>query len=214
MSTLFRGGHELNAQERFNAISHLLIVAPAIAGTVWLLLHADGDIWKLVAFSVYGTMLTLLFAASAMHHGLTHRGNTTFWHKLDHVSIYLMIAGSYTPFTLVTLRGAWGWSLFGVIWALALAGVMLDIWHRDPKRRIQLLLYLAMGWLVLIAMPPLIRALDAAGLAWLVAGGLSYSIGVIFFVMDERWRYAHNIWHLFVIIGALCHYLAIAGSVA
>ncbi len=190
-------------------ISHLLIVVPALAGSIWLLLLADGDPWRLVAFSIYGAALILLFSASALHHGLTHRGRTILWRKLDHMSIYLMIAGSYTPFTLVVLRGAWGWSLFGIIWGLAAAGIALDIWHRDPRRRLQLLLYLAMGWLVLAAILPLKAALSDAALAWLVAGGLCYTGGTGFFVFDERWRPAHNIWHLFVIAGAACHYVAI-----
>jgi len=190
------------------------MVLPALAGTVVLLILADGDTRKLVAFSIYGAMLTLLFAASTLHHGLSHRGNSRFWLKLDHISIYLMIAGSYTPFTLVTLQGGWGWSMFGIIWGLALAGVMLDALHRDGNRHPQLLLYLAMGWLALIAMKPFIAALPVAGLVWLAAGGLTYTIGVLFFIMDERWRWAHGVWHLFVIAGAACHYVAILLYVA
>ncbi len=187
---------------------------PAVIGSVWLLLLADGDPYRITAFAIYGTTLVLLFMASAIHHGLSHRGNTRLWQLLDHLSIYLLIAGSYTPFTLVVLRGGWGWSLFGIIWGLAAAGIALDLWHKDPRRRLQLLLYLAMGWLVLVAILPLKAAMSAGNLAWLVAGGLCYTGGVGFFVMDERWPPAHNIWHLFVIAGAVCHYIAILGSVA
>jgi len=185
------------------------MVLPAIAGTIVLLILADGDARKLVAFSIYGAMLILLFTASSLHHGLSQRGNTRLWIKMDHISIYLMIAGSYTPFTLVTLQGSWGWSLFGVTWGLALVGVLLDVLHRDGHRHPQLLLYLAMGWLALIAIKPLTSLLPIPGLIWLAAGGLTYTLGVLFFIMDERWRWAHGVWHLFVIGGAVCHYIAI-----
>ncbi len=190
------------------------MVMPAIGGTVLLLVLADGEARKLVAFSIYGAMLILLFTASSLHHGLSHRGNSRLWIKLDHISIYLMIAGSYTPFTLVTLQGGWGWSLFAIIWSMAAAGVLLDALHRDGKRHPQLLLYLAMGWLILIAMKPLTSLLPLPGLLWLVAGGLTYTIGVVFFIMDERWRWAHGVWHLFVIGGAVFHYIAILLYVA
>jgi len=190
------------------------MVLPAIAGTISLLVAANGDARKIVAFSIYGAMLILLSVASSLHHGLTHRNNTILWQKLDHISIYLMIAGSYTPFTLVSLQGGWGWSLFGVIWGLAVAGVVLDALHRDGNRHPQLLLYLAMGWLMLIAIQPLSHALPAGGIIWLAAGGIAYTIGVVFFLNDERWRWAHGVWHLFVIAGAVCHYIAILGFVA
>ena len=190
------------------------MVLPAIAGTVALLILADGDARKLVAFSIYGSMLILLFTASSLHHSLSERSNSRLWIKMDHISIYLMIAGSYTPFTLVTLQGGWGWSIFGIIWGMALAGVLLDALHRKGSRHPQLLLYLAMGWLILIAIHPLASTLPTAGLIWLAAGGITYTVGVLFFIMDERWRWAHGVWHLFVIGGALCHYIDILLYVA
>ncbi len=190
------------------------MVLPAIAGTVALLILADGDARKLVAFSIYGAMLILLFTASSLHHGLSEQSNSRLWIKMDHISIYLMIAGSYTPFTLVTLQGGWGWSIFGIIWGMALAGVLLDALHRKGSRHPQLLLYLAMGWLILIAIHPLASTLETAGLIWLAAGGMTYTVGVLFFIMDERWRWAHGVWHLFVIGGALCHYIDILLYVA
>lgn len=184
------------------------MVAPALAGLIWLLLWASSAI-EYVALSIYGACLVLLFAASTLHHALSERADHRIWLKLDHISIYLMIAGSYTPFALLVLPPGWGWSIFGVIWGMAIVGIVLDALHRGGRRHPQLLLYLAMGWLVLVAIVPLKAALTTAALAWLAAGGVIYTVGVIFFLNDERWRWAHGVWHVFVIAGAVCHFIAI-----
>ncbi|RMG93155.1 MAG: hemolysin III family protein [Zetaproteobacteria bacterium] len=209
---MLRGGHRLKAQpgRRFNLLSHLIMVAPAMAGSIWLLMLSDRPI-EYVATSIYGLMLIQLFVASSLHHGLSHRTEHNRWQKLDHISIYLMIAGSYTPFCLLALQGAWGWSLLGIIWGLAAVGLLLDALHREgDERHKQLLLYLAMGWLILIAIRPLNHALSHGEMIWLVTGGLLYSAGVFFFVQDERWPWAHGAWHMFVIAGAASHYIAIS----
>ena len=129
--------------------------------------------------------------------------------KLDHVAIYLLIAGTYTPFTLITLRGAWGWSLFGIIWGLAIIGIIVDSRHRDGSRAIQMTIYLLMGWLILVAMYPLVQALPREALMLLVMGGVFYTGGTIFYALDERMKHAHGIWHLFVLAGSIAHFLAI-----
>jgi len=194
--------------ERFNGISHLVGAALALAGLVVLVWFASlqGDPWKIVSFSIYGTSLFLLYAMSTLYHSLRGRAKQIF-QKLDHVAIYLLIAGSYTPFTLVTLRGAWGWTLFVIIWGLAIVGIVVDSRHKEGSRALQMVIYLLMGWLVLVAMYPLIQALPAGALALLVLGGVFYTSGIIFYALDERMKHAHGIWHLFVLGGSISHFL-------
>lgn len=196
--------------ERFNSYSHLLGVVAAVAGLVVLLLDAvaSGDVWKVVSSAVYGATLILLYGASTLYHSV--RGTAKAWlQRFDHHAIYLLIAGSYTPFTLVSLRGSLGWTLFGLIWALAFVGMIIDSLPNRGRRLIPLAIYAVMGWLCLIAVKPLYSALTPAGFYWLLAGGLCYSGGVLFFVLDERFRHFHGIWHLFVLAGSACHYWAI-----
>ncbi|MDX8412051.1 MAG: hemolysin III family protein [Mariprofundaceae bacterium] len=201
--------------ERFNGYSHLAGALPAIAGLIVLVAMASqqGDPWKIVSFSVYGTTLVLLFTFSTLYHSLKGRAKRIF-QKLDHVAIYLLIAGTYTPFTLVTLKGGWGWSLFGVVWGLAALGIVLDILHTKGSRALQMAIYLAMGWSVVVVWPRLVEALPEAGIAWLVAGGLFYTVGTIFHGIDEHMRHAHGIWHLFVLAGSISHYVAVLLYVA
>ena len=196
--------------ERFNGISHLIGAALALAGLVVLVVQASlqGDPWKIVSFSIYGASLFMLYTLSTLYHSLRGRAKQIF-RKLDHVAIYLLIAGSYTPFTLVTLRGTWGWTLFVIIWGLAIAGIVVDSRHREGSRTIQMVIYLLMGWLILVAMYPLIRALPKGGLVLLVLGGLFYTSGIIFYGLDETMKHAHGIWHLFVLAGSISHYLAV-----
>jgi len=196
--------------ERFNSISHLIGTALALAGLVVLVVLASlqGDPWKIISFSVYGASLFLLYAMSTLYHSLRGRAKQIFM-KLDHVAIYLLIAGTYTPFTLITLRGAWGWSLFGIIWGLAIIGIIVDSRHRDGSRAIQMTIYLLMGWLILVAMYPLVQALPREALTLLVMGGVFYTGGTIFYALDERMKHAHGIWHLFVLAGSISHFLAI-----
>ncbi len=196
--------------ERFNTITHLIGAVAALAGMVVLVVLAahQGDPWKIVAFSVYGVTLVLLYGFSTLYHGMGGRLGSLL-QKFDHYAIYLLIAGTYTPFTLVTLRGAWGWSLFGIIWGLALLGVVIDSLPRRGRRILPVVIYLLMGWLCLFALAPLLQALPLRGFLWLLAGGLFYTVGVIFFVLDTRVRHFHGIWHLFVLAGSISHYVAI-----
>ena len=196
--------------ERFNSFSHLIGAALALAALVVLVVFASlqGDPWKIVSLSIYGATLFLLYALSTLYHSLHGRAKLVF-QKLDHAAIYLLIAGSYTPFTLVTLRGPWGWALFGVVWTLAVIGIVIDCLHRNGPRIYQIIIYLLMGWVILIALYPLIQNLPTGGLVWLVIGGLCYTGGMGFYALDEKLNHAHGIWHLFVLAGSICHFLAI-----
>jgi len=196
--------------ERFNSISHLIGAALALAGLVVLVVFAalQGDPWKIASFSIYGASLFMLYTLSTLYHSLRGRAKV-FFQKLDHVAIYLLIAGSYTPFTLVTLRGAWGWTLFAIIWGLAIVGIIVDSLHKEGTRTLQMVIYLLMGWLILVATYPLINALPGGGLVLLVLGGVFYTSGIIFYALDRRINHAHGIWHLFVLAGSISHFLAI-----
>ena len=166
----------------------------------------DGSPWKIVSVAIYGFTLLVLYSASTVYHSVRGR-KKAIMQKVDHFSIYLLIAGSYTPFCLVTLRGPWGWTLFGIVWGLALIGILQEIKPRSEARILSIVIYAVMGWIVLVAVKPLIAALGSAGFAWLASGGVLYTVGIIFFALDHRLRHAHGIWHLFVIAGksaALC----------
>jgi hemolysin III len=196
--------------ERFNGISHLVGAALALIGMVILVVFAaeQGDPWKVVSFSIYGASLFLLYTLSTLYHSLRGPAKKIFM-KLDHVAIYLLIAGTYTPFTLVTLRGAWGWTLFVIIWGLAIVGIIVDSRHKEGSRAIQMAIYLLMGWLILVAMYPLIQSLPVGALILLVLGGVFYTGGIAFYALDGRMKHAHGIWHLFVLAGSIAHFLAV-----
>jgi hemolysin III len=201
--------------ERFNAYTHLVGALLALAGAVVLIVLGamKQDVWKIVSFAIYGASLVMLYSASTLYHSTRGRLKA-FFRKIDHTAIYLLIAGSYTPFTLVTLRGPWGWSLFGVIWGLALLGILQEFWLGKRTRVLSLIIYILMGWIALIAVMPLVATLSLAGFAWLVAGGLAYTAGIVFYVYDERFTHWHGIWHLFVVAGSALHYCAILLYVA
>ena len=201
--------------ERFNASTHLMGTVLAAAGTAALVVLAArlGDPWKIVSFSIYGFMLFALYALSTLYHSTRGKLKRVF-QKLDHCSIYLLIAGTYTPFTLVTLRGTWGWSLFWVIWGLAVLGIAQEAWLGKGARVFSVVIYVLMGWLSVLAIKPLIAALTPAGFAWLAAGGLFYTGGIIFYALDAKLRHGHGIWHLFVLAGSASHYLTILLYVA
>ncbi len=201
--------------ERLNSISHLIGASLALAGLLVLVVHASqkGDPWRIVSFSVYGATLLVLYSFSSLYHGVRGASKKVF-QKFDHSAIYLLIAGSYTPFTLVTLRGAWGWSLFGVIWGLALFGIIQDTLFTRGRRVLSVVIYLLMGWLALVAIRPLARALPEAALAGLVAGGVLYTTGVLFYALDKKISFGHEIFHLFVLAGSACHYFTILLYVA
>src|SRR5680860_576257 len=201
--------------ERLNGGTHLIGTALAAVGaTVLVVLAARaGDPWKIVSFSIYGATLFALYTLSTLYHSFRGKAKDVL-RKLDHCSIYLLIAGTYMPFTLVTLRGAWGWSLFGVIWGLAALGIVQEAWLGKGARILSLVIYVLMGWLSVIAVKPLLAALTPAGFAWLAAGGLFYTGGIIFYALDEELRHGHGIWHMFVLAGSASHYLAILLYVA
>jgi hemolysin III len=196
--------------ERFNSISHLIGAVAAAAGLVVLVVFAalQGDPWRIVSFSIYGTTLLLLYSVSTLYHSLRGRAKQIF-RILDHNSIYLLIAGTYTPFTLVTMRGVWGWSLFGVIWGLAAIGIVLDSLPQKGNRILPMIIYLVMGWSCVIAIKPLLEVLPMSGFYWLLAGGLFYTIGITFYALDSKFRHFHGIWHLFVLAGSISHYITI-----
>lgn len=196
--------------ERFNSISHIIGSAAALSGLIVLVVLSarQGDTWKIVSFSIYGTTLFLLYLFSSFYHSLSGKAKVIF-RKFDHYSIYLLIAGTYTPFTLVTLRGAWGWSIFGAVWGLAVTGILLESFPIKGRRIVPVFIYLAMGWIILIALNPLLRALPQAGFAWLLAGGLFYTVGTIFYALGKKMPPFHGIWHLFVLAGSISHYVSI-----
>ncbi len=196
--------------ERFNAYSHLAGAVLALAGLVLLVVYSSvyHDAWKIVSSAIYGATLLLMYTVSTLYHSVKGRAKVLL-RRLDYCSIYLLIAGSYTPFALVTLRGPWGWTLFGVNWGLAAVGVAQELWFGERTRTFSLLLYVVMGWLIVIALGPLKTALPAAGLFWLVAGGVIYSAGIVFFLFDEKIRHFHGIWHLFVLAGSACQFISI-----
>ena len=202
--------------EKFNTYTHLLGTILALAGSVVLVVLGalSADVWKIVSFSIYGVTLVLLYSFSTLFHNAM-RGRVKFiLQKLDHNSIYLLIAGSYTPFTLVSLRGPWGWSLFGVVWSLALLGISQELWLKKKTRLVSLIIYIFMGWVALVAVVPLLTALSLSGFAWLAAGGIAYTIGILFYIYDEKFAYWHGIWHLFVLAGSAMHFIAILRYVA
>jgi hemolysin III len=196
--------------ERLNSITHMLGTVLAIVGLFFLVFRAalTGDPWKIVSFSIYGFTLVALYAFSSIYHSIQGASKKVF-QKLDHSAIYLLIAGSYTPFTLVSLRGAWGWSLFGVVWGLAVIGILQDNLFGKRRGILSGAIYLLMGWIALVAVRPLSRALPEAGMTWLVAGGLLYTIGIVFYALDKKIAHSHGIWHLFVLAGSISHYFTI-----
>jgi len=196
--------------EKLNAITHLVAAVLALVGAAVLVVLAalGGDPWKVVSVSIYGLTLVLLYSFSVLYHSLRGRAKEVL-RELDHQSIYLLIAGSYTPFCLISLRGPWGWSLLGVVWGLAVLGGLQELWPIGKARILSVVIYVAMGWIVLVAAVPLLKALGPVGFAWLAAGGLFYTVGIVFYALDTRLACAHGIWHLFVIAGSATQYYAI-----
>ena len=204
------------AGERFNSITHIVGTVLAIAGSVIAIetVVAGGrDAVTIAAITVYGLMLIILYLSSTLYHSLRGKAKTVF-HVFDHCAIYLLIAGTYTPITLITLRGAWGWWLFGIVWTLAIAGVLKDVLLRGRYRVISVVLYVLMGWLVVVAIKPLRVAMPAQGIVWLAAGGLVYTAGIVFFALSKHVAHMHGVWHLCVIGGSACHYVAVMQYVA
>lgn len=201
------------AEEVANALSHGIGALFAVLGAPLLILRAIdvGDAAYIAGVSVFCASAVFLYLASTLYHALPPgRAKDLFW-VLDHAGIFLLIAGTYTPFTLGVLAGAWGWTLFGVVWGIAGLGVMLKVWPRKVPEALSTALYLAMGWVVLLAIDLVVTRVPTAGLAWLVAGGICYTAGVAFFATDSRVRFHHFVWHLFVVAGTACHWVAVWG---
>ncbi len=196
--------------ERFNSISHLVGASFALMGALVLVTYAtlDGDINKIVSYSVYGVTLFLLYLISTLYHSLPGRAKKIF-RILDYQAIYLLIAGTYTPFIMVALEGATAWLMFAVIWGLALFGIILDALPRNGARVVPMVIYLVMGWLCVFTIDPIIAAMPDAGFGWLLAGGILYTSGIIFYVLDRWYPWCHGVWHLFVIGGSVSHYFSI-----
>jgi hemolysin III len=195
--------------ERFNSITHLVGAALAVAGATVLIVHAalQGDPWRITSFGSFGAMLVILFVASTLYHSLRPPVKDVL-RRFDRSAIFLLIAGTYTPFALVSQRGALGWTMLAVIWAAALQGIW-RAWRRRDERPQSALPYAAMGWLGLVAVVPLTEALGAGGMLWPAVGGRLYTAGIVFYVNDERWRHAHGIWHLFVLGGSASHFATV-----
>lgn len=198
-------------EEIANSISHGIGLIAAIVATPFLIMEAinRGDAGFIAGVSIFAASMVLLYLSSALYHVLPAGKSKRVFRIMEHSAIFLLIAGTYTPFTLGVLRGAWSWTLLGLVWGLALTGVALKAFERMSHPVISTGLYLFMGWLILIAANPMYERVPASGLLWLVAGGVAYTAGVAFFVADTRLKYAHFVWHLFVMAGTVCHYFAV-----
>lgn len=201
---------DTHREEVANAMTHGVGVLLSVAALVAMLALAGGDLLRLAAAGIFGGTLVLLYLSSTIYHVATAPRKKAIFQVLDHCCIYLLIAGSYTPLTLVALRGPWGWSLFGAVWFMALAGILIKTVFAGRKDHwISTALYVGMGWLAVIALGPMLKALPLAGVLWLVAGGVSYTGGIVFFAWS-RLPYNHAIWHLFVLGGSACHVVAVS----
>ena len=202
-------------EEIANSVSHGLTLMVAVASVPFLIASArHQSAASFVGTLVFATTMVMLYLASTLYHALPKGRAKRLFCKLDHGAIYLFIAGTYTPFALGALSGAWGWSLFGVVWLLAAIGITLKALDRLSHPWLSTGLYLAMGWLVVVAAVPLVERVPLPGVMWLLAGGLAYTVGVIFFVFDSRIRYSHAVWHAFVAIGTACHFVAVQSYAA
>jgi hemolysin III len=201
--------------EQFNVLTSLAGVVAAVTGVAVLVPPAfrQGDPWKVVSFGIYGLSLLSLYTHATLYHLLSGKVKQVF-KELDHDSIFILIAGTYTPFSLVTLRGVWGWTLFGLVWGGALIGIAKERWPGLLPRVPEMAIFLLMGWLVLIAIVPLVRALPLPGVGFLLLGGLFYTGGIFFYLLDNRIAWFHGLWHLCVLAGSICHYLAVCLFIA
>lgn len=197
-------------EEIANSITHGIGAGLSVAGLTLLVAFASiyGDVWRVVSFSIYGSTLILLYLASTLYHSFQNPRVKRVFKIIDHAAIYLLIAGTYTPILLVNMRGAWGWTLFVVIWGLTLAGIVLKIFFINRFKKLSTVIYVLMGWLCIVAIKEMIATIPPGGLAWLIAGGITYTLGVIFYVWHKL-PYNHAIWHLFVLGGSICHFFAI-----
>ncbi|MCX5843997.1 MAG: hemolysin III family protein [Deltaproteobacteria bacterium] len=195
-------------EEIFHGITHGIGASLSIAGLVILVVLAAqmGDVWRIVSFSIYGGSLTILYLASTLYHSFQDERLKQFFRHFDHLSIFLLIAGTYTPVTLISLRGAWGWTLFALIWGFAVSGIVYELLFLGRYKWITMSIYLGMGWLAVVAIKPMLTMVPRGLFWWLLAGGLCYTGGV-FFYARKKMRYHHVLWHLFVLFGSACHFL-------
>ncbi len=211
-ATLERGRQKLYSvgEEIAHAITHGLGVLLAIAGLTVLVARATlyGNVWHIVSCAIFGGTLITMYTASTLFHSIPLPRAKHILRVIDHTSIYFLIAGTYTPFTLITLHGPWGWTLFGLTWGLALFGAVFKIFYTGRYEKLSVAVYIGMGWCIAIAINPLVRSLETGGLILTIAGGLAYTVGVAFYLL-ERMRYHHAVWHLFVLAGSLLHYFAV-----
>ncbi|RUO48402.1 PAQR family membrane homeostasis protein TrhA [Pseudidiomarina donghaiensis] len=198
------------AEEVAHALTHGVGAIAAIVGLIFMLVWAVsyGDTFHVVSASIYGASLILLYLASTLYHAFPWPRIKAFFQQMDHAAIYVLIAGTYTPFALVNLRGPWGWSLLGVVWGIAVVGVIMEVAMQERKKWLSLSLYLGMGWMALIMIKPMIDSVEPGGLWLLLAGGLAYTFGVIFYVWKSL-RFHHAIWHLFVLAGSVLHFFSV-----
>jgi hemolysin III len=202
-------------EEIANSVSHGVAFIAAVASVPILIASASNQSSaSFVGTMVFAATMVLLYLASTLYHAMPEGRAKRVFCKLDHGAIYLFIAGTYTPFALGALSGGWGWSLFGVVWSLAVIGITLKAFDRLSHPWLSTGLYLAMGWLVVVAAVPMLERVPLPGVMWLVAGGFAYTVGVIFFVFDSRIRYSHAVWHGFVAMGTACHFIAVQGYAA
>lgn len=197
-------------EEKLNAATHGVGTVLALIGLVTLLMSSKlhGDIWHLVSASIYGISLVLLYLASTLYHSFSNERLKYIFKIVDHAAIYLLIAGTYTPFALVLFHGVLGWTIFGVVWVMALIGVIFQVFFVKRFKILSTICYIIMGWLMLILIKPLVAALPTVGLCWLIGGGLFYTVGALFYLY--RWfPYNHTVWHLFVIAGSVAHFITV-----
>ena len=197
-------------EEIAHSVTHGIGALLSVVGLTILVIYSSmyGDTWHIISSSIYGVTLITLYTSSTLYHAITVPNVKRFLQKLDHAAIFLLIAGTYTPFTLVNLRGGWGWTLFGIVWSIAIAGMIMELIVKQRYKRVSLGLYLGLGWIVMIAIDPMITHVEAGGLILLLIGGLFYSLGVIFYVWKTL-LYHHAIWHVFVLTGSVCHFFAV-----
>ncbi|MEW8625552.1 MAG: hemolysin III family protein [Candidatus Thiodiazotropha sp.] len=210
MQTEITGSQYTLGEEIAHAVTHGIGILLSVAGLALLVTYAVlyGDVWHITSCSIYGATLILLYTASTLYHGIPMPRAKKLLQRFDHAAIFLLIAGTYTPFTLVNLRGSWGWTLFGLVWGFAVIGVLLELLRDVRLKWLSLSLYLGLGWLVVIAIKPLIDAVEVGGIVLLLAGGLCYSLGVIFYIW-RRMAYHHAVWHLFVLAGSVLHFFSV-----
>lgn len=209
-----KGGRYTPSEEIANGVTHGVGLAASVAGAAALvvLTASGGDAWRIVGGGVYGLALVSLYTASTLYHLSRKPGNKRVLRVLDHCAIYLLIAGTYTPFTLVGLRGGWGWTLFGLVWGLAAAGIAFKVFFTGRLNALSTVVYVLMGWLAVVAAKPMLEVLPGGVILWLVAGGVVYTAGTVFY-HNRRVPYSHAVWHVFVIAGSACHYLAVSRHV-